>query len=61
MPALVCEEEPQSGAIRITPQREDILELRLDTLTPVSIDTWTLLDTIDTSDTSVNRHTPTPL
>ena len=37
------------------------VEPRLDTLTPVSIDTWTLLDTIDTSDTSVNRHTPTPL
>ena len=38
-----------------------ILEPRLDTLTLVSIDTWTLLDTIDMSDTSVNRHTPTPL
>jgi len=37
------------------------LEPRLDTLTLVSIDTWTLLDTIDTSDTSVNRHSPTPL
>ena len=24
MPASDCEEEPQSGAIRITPQREDI-------------------------------------
>ena len=24
VPASVCEEEPQSGAIRITPQREDI-------------------------------------
>ena len=24
VPALVCEEEPQTGAIRITPQREDI-------------------------------------